>query len=163
MIADGIFISSLIYVIQLWGGANKTLISSLQILQNKAARCTTKLGFRTPVKLLLQQCGWLSVRQLVFYHNCLFVFKTLHSQRPIYFSKKFGRNFQSGVDQEPVSLRTRLNSTGGQVKSDISHQAFSHVSAKAWNSLPAGIRQSKTIDSFKVNLRQWITQNMEIE
>ena len=67
-----------------------------------------------------------------------------------------------------VGLRTRLNSTGGirlegQVKSDISHQAFSHVSAKAWNSLPAGIRQSKTVDSFKVNLRQWIEQNIEIE
>ena len=57
MIADGIFISTLVYMIQLWGGSSQSLISCLQIIQNKAARAVTKLGMRTPVKVLLLQCG----------------------------------------------------------------------------------------------------------
>ena len=40
MIADGIFMSKLVYLIPCWGGSSKGLIKSLQTLQNKAARWT---------------------------------------------------------------------------------------------------------------------------
>ena len=43
MLADGIFMSKLIYLIPLWGGCEKYLIRSLQVIQNKAARVVTKL------------------------------------------------------------------------------------------------------------------------
>ena len=43
MIADGIFMSKLVYLIPLRGGSAKYLIKSLQTLQNKAARAVTKL------------------------------------------------------------------------------------------------------------------------
>ena len=43
MLADGIFMSKLIYLISLWGGCEKYLIRSLQIIRNKAARVVTKL------------------------------------------------------------------------------------------------------------------------
>ena len=90
MIAEGIFISSLIYMIQLWGGANNALISSLQVLQNKAARCVTKLELRTPVKTLLQQTGWLSVRQLIVFYNCLLIYKVKLEEKLAYLYKPFG-------------------------------------------------------------------------
>ena len=76
--------SSLIYMIQLWGGANNALISSLQVLQNKAVRCVTKLELHTPVKTLLQQTGWPSVRQLIVYHNCLLVYKVKWEKKTAY-------------------------------------------------------------------------------
>ena len=43
MIADGIFMSKLVYLIPLWGGSSKGLLKCLQIIQNKAARAVTKL------------------------------------------------------------------------------------------------------------------------
>ena len=43
MVANGIFLSSLIYTIQLWGGSNQSLISCL-VIQNKAARFVAKQG-----------------------------------------------------------------------------------------------------------------------
>ena len=43
LIANGIFLSMLSYLIALWGGFNLYLLKSLQILQNKAARIVTKL------------------------------------------------------------------------------------------------------------------------
>ena len=111
MIADGIFISTLVYMIQLWGGSSQSLISCLQIIQNKAARAVTKLGMRTPVKVLLLQCGWLSVKQLFVYHSCLFVFKIRFHGKPGYFYKMFHQ--APNVGESSISSRTRLTSSGG--------------------------------------------------
>ena len=53
MIANGIVISRIIYVIQIWGGASEYLIKILQVLQNKAARFVTKLDIFTSQEKLL--------------------------------------------------------------------------------------------------------------
>ena len=69
MVADGIFMSKMIYLITLWGGSAKYMIVTLQKAQNRAARVVTKLDWYTPTAELLNQCGWLSVHQLVVYHS----------------------------------------------------------------------------------------------
>ena len=82
LIANGIFLSKLTYLIALWGGCNLHLLKSLQVLQNKAARIVTKLDWTTSSAVLLKQCGWLSVHQLVVYHTVILVFKVLQVQQP---------------------------------------------------------------------------------
>ena len=165
MVANGIFNSSLIYMIQLWGGSSHSLINCLQIIQNKAARYVTKKGIRTPVKILLKECGWLSVKQLVVFHNCLSVYKIKHHLKPAYFSEKFGGIFVH-EDTEPISSRTRLQSTGGirplnlRNKSNLDRQSFAFNSVDSWNSLPFQIRQSKSLSTFKKSLRAWCLQNV---
>ena len=158
--------SSLIYAIQLWGGANKSLISSLQVQQNKAARLVTKLGLRTPISTLLKQCGWLSVRQLVMYHNCLFIYKTKKALHPSYFAMKF----QSNIDEkeDAISQRTRLRATGGirlekRANSELEQQSFTHLSVRSWNTLPLSLRQSSSLTSFKFSLKEWIASNVPID
>ena len=84
MLADGLFMSKLIYLIPLWGGCEKFLLKSLQVVQNKAARTVTKMGIYTPVQTLLRQCSWLSVYQLVFYHTIILLFKTVQNKTPEY-------------------------------------------------------------------------------
>ena len=84
MLANGIFMSKLIYTIPVWGGCEKYLIRSLQVSQNKAARFVTKLGIYTPVQALLSQCAWLSVNQLVFFHTVVLVFKTIKNHHPFF-------------------------------------------------------------------------------
>ena len=53
----------------------------------------TKRNIYTPVRELLQQCGWLSINQLIFFHNVLQVFKTRETKRPGYLYKKFSADF----------------------------------------------------------------------
>ena len=77
MIANGIFSSKLIFQIGLWGGTEECLLNSLQVVQNKAARFVTRRDRYTPVVELLRQCGWLSVRQLVFFHSASLIYKTI--------------------------------------------------------------------------------------
>ena len=66
MVANGIFMSKLVYLIQLWGYSDKYLLKTIQILQNKAARVVTGKTWWTPVRILLKDCKWLSINQLVF-------------------------------------------------------------------------------------------------
>ena len=73
MVANGIFLSKLCYLIQLWGGADGYLLGRLQVLQNKAARAVTGKSWFTPTRRLLEECKWLSVRQLVFYQTVMIV------------------------------------------------------------------------------------------
>jgi hypothetical protein len=49
MIANGIIMSKLIYLIPLWSGCETYLLNSLQVVQNKAARVVTRCGKRTPI------------------------------------------------------------------------------------------------------------------
>ena len=84
MVAEGIFMRKLSYLIALWGGCGAVLKKSLQIIQNKVARAVTRLNWSTPAGELLHQCGWLSVNQLIFYHSVLLVFKVKLGQTPRY-------------------------------------------------------------------------------
>ena len=93
MVANGIVVSKLIYLIQWWGGCSDYLINFLQILKNRAARLVTSLGWFTPVKVLLHQCGWLSVRQIVHYHSLLLLFKIKLQGKPEYFQDQFSTQF----------------------------------------------------------------------
>ena len=132
MIANAIVMSSLVYVIQLYGNATDYLLKSLQVLQNKAARTVTRSGWGTSTSVLLRQIGWLSINQLVVYHSLLLVFKIDRDGKPGYFKEKFKKDF---------SYRTR-QATGNSLvvqatpDSDKTKEAFIHKSTMLWNNLP---------------------------
>ena len=79
MVANGIFISKLIYLIPLWGGACGYLVKMLQVVQNQAARYVTRSSWFTPSNVLLKQCNWLSVAQLSAYHSLVTTHKIMLS------------------------------------------------------------------------------------
>ena len=56
LIANGIFMSKLVYLIPLWGNSSKYLLKSMQLLQNRAARVVTGSTWWTPVRRLLKDC-----------------------------------------------------------------------------------------------------------
>jgi hypothetical protein len=88
LIATGIFISKLIYLMPLWSGCEEYLVKALQVIQNKAARSVANLGIFTPTRTLLKTCGWMSVRQLMAYHSIILLHKTLTTKAPEYMYKK---------------------------------------------------------------------------
>ena len=152
MVANGVVISRIIYVIQLWGGTSDFLIKMLQVLQNKAARFVTQKDIFTSQKQLLLQCGWMSVRQLVVYHDMVQIFKTMTEQKPVSLHKSLSKSF---------THRTRAASTGGLVDNyrttrDITKESFLVRSTKSWNLLPPETRQAENLQQFKFKLKAWI-------
>ena len=156
MIANGIVISRIIYVIQCWGGASDYLIKILQVLQNKAARFVTKLDIFTSQEKLLKQCGWLSVKHLVAYHSRVQVFKVKSSKKPVFLNEIASKSF---------GYPTRASTSGSLVvnkktTNEISKDAFLFRSTKLWNILPPSIRKEINFLKFKYQLREWVKLNI---
>ena len=83
MIANGVIMSKLSYLIILWGGARQYLLKAVQVKQLAAARTVCgAASWRWSRRKLLDRVGWLSIKQLIFYHTVLQVHKTLQTQRP---------------------------------------------------------------------------------
>ena len=160
MLADGLFMSKLIYLIPLWGGCEKFLIKSLQIVQNKAARAVTKMGIYTPVQTLLRQCSWLSVNLLIFYHTTIMLFKTLQTQKPRYLHEMSSTqlNYQMRADNVG-KLRVVSDSIPEQ---GLNWKSYKWRSVRFWNQLPVNIRTMNNLTKFKSKLKSWVLQNIDI-
>ena len=80
MVANGIVVSQLCYMIQVWGGCEGYLLNSLQIIMNRVARCVTRSGVwclyiyqKVSLCLQLVECESTDKTKEVVYSN-LFVF-----------------------------------------------------------------------------------------
>ena len=158
MIADGIFMSKLVYLIPLWGACAASLLKSLQTLQNKAARAVTKLDWNSPTTLILQQCGWLSVNQLSVYHTVILAHKVMQARTPKYLYSKFNTNYQYKTRQATSGL-IRCTRTP---ELDIARDSFCWRATELYNRLPVEIRNMKTLMQFRENVKSWVKQNIEI-
>ena len=159
MIGNGLFLSKLVYVMPLWSGCEQYLLNALQIIQNKAARAITKCDNYTPIKSLLKQCGWLSVRQLGEYHSAVLMYKTLASEYPKYMYGKMVSNFAyktRGADSKFLS--------GPQFdwNKHLTEVSYRWKASKSWNSIPHNIRTIPKLSQFKTKLKEWIAGNIEI-
>lgn len=158
MIAEGIVMSHITYLIQLYGGCSEYLLSALQVLQNKAARVVTRLGWDTPRETLLLQCGWLSIRQMVQYHSQLLLFKTKTRKRPVYIYSQISHQF---------NRVTRLSTTEGikdirKFESTLANQSFLPRTIKYWNdNIPYEIRKERKLGPFKQKLKCWIRTDVQ--
>ena len=103
MVANGIVMSKICYLIQLWGGCEGYLLHALQVLLNRAARAVTGMSGFTSTRRLMLSCGWLSVKQLVVYHSVTMIHKVMKTGTPTYMFNRL-----SAVH----SYRTRQSSTG---------------------------------------------------
>ena len=160
MIANGIFCSKLIFQISLWGGAENYLLDSLQIIQNKAARFVTSRGRYTPVAELLRQCGWLSVRQLVFYHSVVLIHKTLVTKYPKYIHNKLSSEFPYNTrlaESEAVRMGADF-----QAKLELTEKSFMNRGTVDFNKLPTELRKISKNDEFKIRLKKWVVENCKI-
>ena len=147
MIANGIFISKLIYMIHLWGGCEKYLIQCLQIIQNSAARTVTRRNIFTPVEELLRMCNWLSVSQLVSYHTLMLVFSTLKSGKPEYLSNMFSTDY---CYQTRFSEQGNIRAAGNhEPRLEIMNKSFKYRGMRNWNILPTNIKTEENPRIFK--------------
>ena len=156
MAANSVFISVLTYLIPLWGASEGYLVKALQVVQNKVARCVTKATWFTATRQLLKQCGWMSVRQLTFYHTVLTMYKILKSGRPQYLRQKLSSDF-------PYPTR---QATGGHVRFNADSTAegsFISRGTKEFNRIPDDMKAISSLPTFKRKLKMWTLSNIPID
>ena len=161
-VANGIFMSKLIFMIALWSGCQEFLTDSLQVCQNKAARTITKRGYSTPVKQLLKECGWRSVREELYYHSVLQVHKTLMTKASQYLYSKLTSDGSYNCDTGHARNSIIKLGPTFQTKLALCKSSFRWRGAAWYEALPAGIRWERIMEKFKGKVNEWIKSNISI-
>ena len=160
-VANGIFMSKLSYLIQLWGGTEGYLLKALQVTQNKAARAVTRMTWFTPTRVLLNKCGWLSVKQMVFYHRVVTAHKVIKAKAPFYLHRKMSTNHPYQTRQAADgAIRFGEHFEG---RSLMTGNSFCYNGTMAYNMIPAEVRAAKTHQNFKYKLRKWVMSHIPVE
>ena len=145
-------------MISVWGGCSKELLESLQKVQNRAARVITKNDWSVGTKENLKQIGWLSVHQLVQYHDILLLHKVIKSGQP--------RNLHN-MDSYVYLQQTRQATSGavkpiGIPKLDIAKNSFRWRAAETYNKIPLEVIKMEDSNKFKKEIKSWIMNNSTI-
>jgi len=122
----------------------------LQSVQNAAVRLITQTGRRDHITPVLRQLHWLPVRRRVEFKLAVLVYKALHGLAPPYLSNdcllvaEVGRRLRSADARTCVVPRTRTQ---------FGDRSFAVVGPRVWNSLPAPLRDTNSIYSFRKQLK----------
>ena len=154
--------SKLIYLMPVWSGCEDFLVRALQVIQNKAARSVTRLDYRTPTRVLMQQCGWLSVRQLMVYHSVALLHKTLQHRSPLYLYQKITSNGTYQYSSKRAAAGCFRLPLRSQSQLDLTKRGWCWRSLEQYNQLPAEIRSEPRTNIFKRKLRDWVKLNVDI-
>ena len=139
------------YCINIYGHASETNINKIQVLQNRAARLILQADWYTHGQDMLNELCWMNVKQRLFYHTGLLMYKVMHNIAPSYlkiFSERETR----------YSLRSEGNDILNvpQPHSNMCKQSFLYHGSVVWNSLPSSIREMPNIGSFKKHFKRFI-------
>ena len=155
MVADGIVLSKMVYLINLWGGAQLYLLKAIYVQQMAAARVVC--GFQCygwSNRKILEKVGWLSVRQLVFYHTFLQTHRTLLSKTPSPLFKSISKEY---------TYNTR-NAAAGSIRYDESFvtDTFKNRARIVYNQVPIDVRTG-SLGTVKKKLKAWIKANVPMD
>ena len=160
--------SKLIYLMPVWMGCEDYLIKALQVSMNKVARLVTKLDYFTSTSVLMKQCGWLTVKQLMAYHSIVLLHNTLKHQKPSYLYKKV----TSGTDQyntrQAAQYSAALAAAGvtelaevEQCELEVTSSSWRWTSVSWYNRLPADLRAENKLATFKTRLKDWVARTID--
>ena len=168
MIANGLYMSKLIYLMPLWVGCEDYLVNALQVNLNKVARLVTKLDIFTPTAVLMQQCGWMPVKHLMAYHSLVLLHKILQQRSPSYLYQKVTSGTQQYNTRQAAETTAALTAVGvtSQPSIDIpelelSRSSWCWTSVKWYRQLPPSLQAEKKLTKFKTGLKSWVSQNID--
>ena len=143
LLANGLFLSRLLYLLPMWGGLPSKDIKCIQSLMNKCARTVLGKSRRTRTRALMLGCGWLYFRELIKFHSLVLMFKIIKSKTPV--------NLWNRLN---VSADGKINISPGRLK--ISRNSFVWRTASDWNSLSDELTDITKVSIFKKKLRKHI-------
>ena len=156
MVANGAVLSKLVYLITVWGGATRYLLKALQVQQLNAARVVCgHQAVRWSRRQLLKKVGWLSVRQLVFFHTFLQAHKTLTTgvPLPLHAALNTDQPYRTrSVARGNIKLRQGYKSTN----------TFKYRAEQAYNSVPVDVKTG-SLNTVKRKCKKWVLENIPLD
>ena len=131
------------------------LLLKLQRVQNSAARLVCSAGRQTDPSLLLISLHWLPIKQRIKFKILLTVYKCLNGSGPAYLSELLSPYTNSESRHRLRSSEFRHLDVPRSITKFGDH-SFCVCGPKLWNALPARIRNSVSISSFRKSLKTFL-------
>ena len=144
------------YAISIWRYTSKQNIYKIQRLQNRAARITTgNYNFINTRGIdLVKNLKWTCVSQRRGYFMAILMFKSIHGLAPHYLCDEI--TMQRDISARPTRSLECNNVCVPRASFECFSNAFAHRGPVIWNALPQDIKNSQTMDSFKINLKMFV-------
>ena len=145
--------SRLDYCSATFTGVADEQIARIQKIQNNAARLILKKSKRDHVTPLLKELHWLPVKYRIQYKLATLAFRHFDGTLPPYLSSSFctyqpSRSFRSSTERLLKIPKSYLKTFG--------ERSFGYIAPTVWNSLPADLRASPSLPTFKANLKMYL-------
>ena len=135
------------YADLVWGDKhNVTLMTSLQVLQNKAAKIILDRPLYSSATHALATLKWVPLEKRRFKRRCIYVYKCLNGL------VEHDMNLMRQQEQHNYNTRTKLHLKLPSVKGNWGNQRTAFHAINDFNSLSQAIRQSVNLKIFKRNL-----------
>ena len=141
-----------IYCNNIWGSTYKTHLDRLFILQKKFIRLITFSSYRSHTEPLFKETKILTLYQINYFMNALFVYKFINNELPHIFNDMFVFNHCIQLRQTRQSSHIRLPSFNIQATKHTLRYKGGHI----WNNLPGSIKCAKSIGEFKRQLKHYL-------
>lgn len=140
----GMIESILKYGIIAWGGANKTNIKPLILIQKLYLKILYGKPYLYPSELIYKESDLLNIREL--YSHCLLIhqYKT-HSDSTLVDHSYNTR----GKDRKQVKVTVAQKTIGTK--------CFTYLGPRLYNNLPESIKQIRSIIKYKREVKKWLT------
>ena len=119
------------------------------MVQNALARTITRSPRSVPTSQLLSNLYWLPIHKRINFKGAILTYKVPSTQQPAYFYNLISYHQPSHLLR--FSSQSILQVPG--VKTDFGRRALSSAAPQIWNHIPAAIKVSPSLDSFKRHLK----------
>ena len=146
--------SQIDYCSEVWGNRFSSHTDKITKLQKRAARMILNCNIHTPSKEIFQRMKWLPFNERVKYFKCVYVFKCVNNLSSDYYNDVF-KEVSSMHDfntRQCANHHLILN----KCRTEYFMSAICYDGAKQWNFLPLDIKQSASLQNFKLKLKNYL-------
>ena len=147
--------SSFDYCLSVWGNSSKKNLTTVQRLQNRAARAVTgNFNFSSSVSTIINNLHWMPIQKRLLYFLGILVYKCLHGKAPTYLINTL--NYVS--NSHPCNTRNAAQHhlTVPHPFLSLFKQSFIYAGPTFWNSLPFHITHTDNLFSLKQKLKLYL-------
>ena len=144
-IVNTLILSRINYMICIWGNSTDNITNKIQVLLNSASRFINNSNKYTKTTTLMENCNWLSIKEMTIYFSMLQMWKTLRMEVPQYLKDKISITEDGTISTDLPRLQ-------------ITSRSYRWTTVKNWNTLPENLRVEKSLRSFKTGVKRWIKE-----
>jgi hypothetical protein len=150
-IVQALVVSKLDYTNSLLVGLPQCALRKLHVCQNSAARLVSRTPLMAHISPVLKRLHWLPVHLRIQYKLLSTAFKTLKTDTaPDYLKDLLHKN-----ERRCLRSSSSVKLDVPRTKRKVGDRAFSVSAPRLWNALPADLRNSDSLNTFKRGLKTY--------